>query len=214
MLELLASEVVLVSIIGLVGVIITAVFGYAGIKMQRRKTLQAETELHFQSSALDFSGFVSEWSEVYTDLETLMMDSCIDRFLLLRAWNGANDPKWTTAVFQLRQGLQKPISYVHVTLDDDYIIKLHKTINNGSIYFSVDELQSSMIKEIYAAEGVKSSLWCFIGNREIAGHNGKAITYCSFSTHSDEEIPEEIQTRCKLIANRLRGLSLSFYDTL
>ena len=47
----------------------------------------------------DFDQF---WAGIENDLKSLLDETCIDRFLVLRAFNGQEKPKWTNAIFQMR----------------------------------------------------------------------------------------------------------------
>lgn len=203
-------ETIIAAIIGFLGVVITSILSYKKLKIERAKTDQARNELSLQSAGLDFSAFVAEWHSVQEDINSLLNETCIDRFLILRAWNGKYEPKWTSAIFQVRQGLQSPMNYVHFELDDDYVNRLRETIHHGHIYFTTDEICSSAIKDVYSAEEIKSSLWHYISETKLLGGDGVAITYCSFATHQDGGIPDHVQTRCRVLANRLSGIARSF----
>lgn len=204
------SEII-VALIGLAGVAISTWLGWLKWRAQLRRGNRAEQELKFQAGALDFSGFLQEWDGVHHDLKTLMQETEIDRFLILRAWNGSLAPRWTTAVFQMRQGAQDPISYVHFELDDDYVSRLRQIAKDGPLLIDVDHAPSSAIKDIYEAEGVTASAWFHLETSTLEEAPGcAAITYCSFATHSAEKMDEKTFTRCRTIAGRLKGVSSAF----
>lgn len=201
---------VIVALIGLAGVLATALIGYRTTRTARHEKNQALAEMKFQSAAMDFAGFIEEWGEVIQDVEKLFNETCIDRFLILRAWNGVLDPRWTTAVLQVREKEQEPISYVHYELDNDYVAMLRELSLRNTVFYRVVDMPPCGIKSVYEAEGVTSSLWAHLDSRKLANSNAQAITYATFSTHKGE-ISHDVQTRCAVIAGRLKGVAGSFY---
>jgi len=204
------STEVIVAGIGFAGVCVTAYFGYLGVLKHNQARVMAENEMEFQVASLDFSSFMEEWSDVVSELDNLMENTNIDRFLILRAWNGVLSPRWTTAVLQVRQGQQEPISYVHYELDSDYILRLQEISRTGKIRFDVDALPDDVgIKQIYQAEGVSASAWFHIEDRDLPNSESRAVTYCSFAAH-EGSISDATFLRCTLLAGRLKGAANSF----
>ena len=205
---------IIIAIIGLIGTVIVAYIQDRAkartIRKLKHENEQAKFELDISRSAFDFTNFVSEWSELNKEILSLIEETEIDRFLILRAWNGQSSPKWTTAVLQIRANGQEPVQYIHFELDQDYIDKLNSLYINNYNQMNVQNLPNSKIKDVYLSENVKSSLWAMIDKREYeSGHF--AVTYCSFSTHELEDITESTATRCKIIADRLKGASSMFH---
>lgn len=198
------------AIIGAVGVLATAIFGYLGVLARQKKLDLANKEMSLQSAALDFSRFISEWSLLQEELKNLMRDTCIDRFLILRAWNGMMTPKWTTAIFQYRQGDQEPIQYVHFELDNDYVERIMRAVQQGPFIMNVDEARDSAIRSVYLAEGVQQSAWFHLDTSKLPGSDAAAITYCTFATHEKDAITPDVMTRCWIISDRLKGVVVSF----
>lgn len=206
---------VLEAFIGACSVVAVALIGYftemRKRKAERQQRVQAELELTLQSVQLELSDFIKEWGEISIELANLMNETELDRFLILRAWNGHLYPKWTTAIYQMREGDQKPFSYVHYELDSDYQTRLATIQNNGPLIFKTEKLPPSGIRDIYRAEGVKDSLWCHISTKTLKNRgNAKAVTYCSFSTHQESGLDSTTILRCKVLTGRLQGLALSF----
>lgn len=170
---------------------------------------QAESEMRFQRAALEFPDFIEEWSHISEDVVRLIEETCIDRFIILRAWNGHLEPRWTTAVYQIREVGQKPVSYVHFELDIDYVQRLREISITNSMMFNVDDIPDSAIKEVYRAEGVKSAIWAHL-HSATTPEGASSHTYCSFATHNEGGIDEATQTMCKIITGRLKGIALSF----
>lgn len=169
---------------------------------------RAHNELSHRAEAISFERFMHEWADIQREVVQLFEETNIDRFIMLRAWNGATSPKWTTAFLQLRAGVQQPYSYINVELDDDYIDRLKRAINQQHLVFrTADIVAPSLVKQIYDAEGVKSSAWFHIANYDFDEGESRAIMYCSFATHSDEEIDSRTLTRARMIVFRLKALA-------
>lgn len=201
------ESIILAVLVALVGIIPSM---YSKIQEKKRadeatKNLnQAKAELKIQREASDFTRFFTHWNYINQEIESLMRDTCIDRFMLFRAWNGVLEPKWTTAVFQIRRGKQQPTNYVHFELDNDYRSKLRKMVEEKDLYFEVDKIEDSTIKEVYEAEKVTASYWCHLDTKDLKAEGCREMSYCSFATHGETPIPDEVLTRCKIIASRLK----------
>ena len=201
----------------LTAIIVAIVTGFFGVvaEIARRSGIRREAmmerELKFQAAALDFSDYMREWNEINAEILALFKETSIDRFLILRAWNGELQPRWTTAFFQMRSEGQQAFSYTHVQLDDDYVNRLRDTIGSGSIVFSVTDAPPSLIKSIYDFEGVKHSAWFSIDKTFLNHPNGKreaaALTYCSFASRNDEPLTDAEIIRCRMIASRIKGVA-------
>ncbi|MDX1496951.1 MAG: hypothetical protein R3352_05300 [Salinisphaeraceae bacterium] len=202
---------VISALIGFAGVVVTALLARAKVKSSTRKLKQAESELTLQQQALDFGAFVEEWGETYQEIDRLMDSTTIDRFLILRAWNGHLSPRWTTAVFQMRKGMQMPVSYVHFELDTDYVSRLKEISVRNVIAFNVDEIpEDSAIRAVYEAEKVTAAVWVHIMSEEVPGTDTVAHTYASFATRAPEKINKDTVTKCSVVAGRLRGIASTF----
>lgn len=200
---------IIISIIGLVGVLATALLSYAANRRERSRRVHAEKELEIQSEALDFARFMEDWDDTYRDLSDIFADTNIDRFMIFRAWNGLYSPRWATSVFQVRKGIQKPISYVHIELDTDYVGRLREVEARRPVNFMVADLPPSMIKSVYENEGVTAAAWSHIETTPGAIRGSSSITYCSFATH-EGSISPHTYTRCLIFANRLKAVAERF----
>jgi hypothetical protein len=202
---------IIIALVTLVGVLGTACVGLWGTFIKARyKLTQATAEMEFQSAALSFEDFLEDWDSIEKDIDTLQNNSPIDRFLILRAWNGMLEPRWTTAIYQRRQGLQEPIGYTHFELDTDYQQKLQEISIRSNMVLTIEQMPEGKIKDIFLAEGVKHAVMFLIDRKEMKGSKTKAITYCTFATHEDTPIAHDHLVRCAQIVGRLKGASLAF----
>ena len=203
---------ILIAAFSAVSAITIAIVSY----MKVCKSLQAEElmrrEMDFQEASLTWEDYLHEWGDIDRELKDLFASTSLDRFLLLRAWNGLEDPKWTTALLQVREQDQHAYSYVHFELDSDYVARLNMIKSRGYICFKTEHLPDSAIKRVYALEGVTSSSWHFISRKRLAGSESASITYCSFATHGDGEIDENTLTRCRLLVDKIRALNTGKHD--
>lgn len=180
------------------------------LRIARISERQLKNELTLQSTALDFGGFLREWGDTHFELEALLNDTCIDRFIILRAWNGRLSPRWTTAVFQLRESDQENFSYVHFELDADYVERLRQVVDKGSILFNVKDIPKCAIRSVYENEGVTSTFWAHLGSHATVNKDSRVITYCSFSTHNAEGLSPNDIIRARMIVGRLKGVANQF----
>ncbi len=205
------SNTLLVAMIGFMGVIVSSGAGYLRLMIEKRKLAQAELEMRFQRAALSFPEFVEEWGEISAEIVRLLAETTVDRFLILRAWNGYMEPRWTTCMYQMRSAGQTPIAYVHFELDTDYVSRLREVTAKNNVYLIVDELpHDAVLSEIYRAEGITAAYISHLASYQGPTPSTKAHTYCSFATHSDDKMDEATRTRCKILANRMKGLANSF----
>jgi len=201
------TQEVLIAIIGFAGITVTGMFGYLSTRNKQKQIVQMSNEMTCQQNSLSFSDFLQVWPEVHQDLQSLMATTNIDRFLILKAWNGELQPKWTTAIFQVVNGDQGPINYVHFGLDNDYVERL-RAARFGDMKYVVDDMPDSEIKRVYQSEKITEAIWAHIDREVLHESNSVGVTYCSYATHSEEGIDDDTMMKCKLISNRLRSLSL------
>lgn len=200
---------VIAAIIGIVPVLLA---WFTSHKEKKKQLEMAQAELDFQRYSLDFGQFLDEWESTHNEILHLLETTNIDRFLILRAWNGENNPQWTTSVLQIRQGEQEPISYIHFELDGDYIERIKALKVNNHNYYIVDDLPDyAILKEVYKAEGITSILWSLIGVSEVIDGR-QAVTYCSFASHEDKPLSEEEITKAKILVGRLKGIQNLFVE--
>lgn len=205
------TAIIIAGITALGGIAAAATQGMLRIKELSLRLEQANQEIRFQRDALDVASFIGDWDGLINELKSLMAISNIDRFLILRAWNGHLEPRWTSAIFQLRADAEQMISYIHVELDQDYVERLRRITTAGPVIFSTSNVdQDALIRGIYETEGVTEAMWAHIETLAVPGTATKAVTYCSFATSSPEGIDAATRTRANLIIGRLKGLANGF----
>ena len=175
------------------------------IKEKDQKHEDLKEEFDLQREALTYSLFPPGSQEVISDLSALFEDTQLDRFLLLKGWNGYQDMKFTNSVFQYRLGRQEVISYEAWKTDDHYNMFLKTAEKDGKCVLVVDQMPHCRLKDAYRMEGVKHSVIFFISrtpNRE--NPHRYLISYCSFATHEDSPIEHDVLYRCEMILGKIR----------
>lgn len=204
---------IITALIGTSGVFVTAILGYCAKRGESRRRARAEDALASVKATLDYGSFLSTFHDLDHEVDRLISETSIDRVLILNAWNGLEDPKWTTAVYQHHAPGQSGRSYIAVRLDPDYIQRLRTIKAGGRMWFKTEDLPPALVRQIYESEGVRSSVWYHLDSREIPnGKNGPtSCCYVSFSSQTGE-IPPEDETRCTLIADRMAQHVRMFYE--
>jgi hypothetical protein len=176
-------------------------------KIQAEKAENSEKKYKdFLATTLKLHVNLHKWSYIEEDLKELMESSEIDRFLILRCWNGETTPEKTTAVYQYRLGNQERFEYISVDLDEDYRRRLNEMHSTSKHYVALKNLPESMIKSIYEAEGVWHSVWFPIQTSNMPGMTSVIHTYCSFASHSDEIISKKTQQKCQNLAWKISDI--------
>lgn len=201
---------IIITIIGSLTTIIVAIVGRKAFNKQKHKTQQAESEINLQRAALDFGMFLSEWGEIEQEIRHLFDTTALDRFIIFRAFNGANDPKWTTAVLQIRKQGHFPTSYVHYELDTEYVDRLIHIKKRNFARVITEDLPKCGTKEIYQYEKVTESLWAFLDRQKYRNTSAAVMTYCSFATTDEGGFTDDDIAQLKIISSRLKGAALSF----
>lgn len=183
-----------------------AIKQYTKRKNSERELVEIKRELYLQSQALSLEDFLGALSEIQEDLRSLYEKHGIDRFIMLRAWNGISNPRYTNAFYQVRFGEQDPVQYVHFEIDDDYIKRLHTVMGERRAAFSTSEIPHSKIREVYELEGILHSAWFYICKKIDAKTNAAAITYCSFAKKIDERFKSTQIVECELIVGKIKQM--------
>lgn len=186
-------------------VVLVAIFGYLSKKNTELKLAATRKELIFQHDALSLRLEAHVWDTINRELKQLMETTCIDRFIIFCGWNGTDDPRWTTAVFQYRHGDQSHVAYVHVETDYDYVQRLKKAKVAGEVVFKTVDISNSLIKQVYLAEEVQAAAWYHLDSRALAGSKSRAVRYCSFATHEDVDIDAATLVHCRRIVSMIKG---------
>lgn len=197
------SVEIIVALIGLAGVIFSGVVSL--LVKQYTKNRQYEKEIRFRADVLTLKINLYDWNVIQNELAQLMETTEIDRFLILNAFNGKDDPRWTTAIYQLRGANSSLVNYVHVELDEDYISRLKRIKQGSPLDIVVNDLPESLIKSVYKAEEVNHSIWFHIRDKELDDSETVGISYCSFATHKANSISESAKVSCKRIVDMIQG---------
>lgn len=208
-----------VAAISAAGVIGAAWFAYRA-KVAEKNALDREQsarrELTVQAAGLDFAAFVSDWEGCERELSSLMDETEVDRFVMLRSYNGADVARWVSSIWQLRRYTdelgrpEKPVSYTHIELDTDYQMRLRSVVASGStVIGDVASLPDCLIRRIYAKEKVTASAW-FLLEAITAEDGSKKLTLCSFATRREGGFSEGTLSECFRVACRFRGAAAAY----
>jgi hypothetical protein len=201
-----ALQAICVALIGAISAVIVALVG----KKKELKQIESEKkslldELDRQSDALGgFGALRLEFSRIEAEFVELCEGSEIDRIIVLCAWNGATDAKYSTAVWQFRQGYSTSTNYLRVALDGDYSSRLASCKYAPQHFLTKDLPAGCLIREIYESEGITESVWIFL-DRQLKPDGTALNTFMSFSAKRGPITPKTL-TLCKLLADQVKAL--------
>lgn len=212
-----------IAVISLLGISVSSYFTYRGnrdvadktAEINRLTVLQSTTEVNLKmakqeidldSYALSFSTFMESWNEIAASLNTIFKQTKTTRFLILRAWNGSETPRYTTAVIQYRQGQVEHSDYIHFELDEDYVEKLLNTRRRKMWKVDTSKEGNTAIGGIYRSEvpPVKHANWYFVHDERV-DEKRVIITYCSFGTSEDDPFSEREEIKHRLLVNIIQS---------
>ena len=182
---------------------VTGMFGFlaAWVPKSKKARLQ-EQQLEHRADSLALKIDLSKWSSINQEIRSLMDDSCIDSFFVLNAFNGFQDPKWATAVYQVQKDNNMVVSYVDFSIDSHYVDVLKKIRTNGVEVIHAEDLPESLIRALYHTDGVLASAWFHLTDKQLP-NGGVALTYCTFSSRTCTEV--DAMERCTIIANKIKS---------
>lgn len=198
----MVSAEMVAAISGFVGVVLTAAVAYLKYRLDAKKAEQIAKTAKPNLRVEQFSDFFGEATAILNELRTLEAETCIDRWLFLVAENGYLEPRYTTAIVQLRDGNAVTL-YIDVEVDKAYNLMLKEAANAGHIHMSTSDMGPCELRDIYVNEGVVESYLMHL-YFDSNDRGGTMHAYCTYATHENEPITLEVQTRCKLINSRIR----------
>lgn len=190
-------SLILVSLISLAGTIYQTISNNSlsrknkilDIELENKKIELEHVNIKFDvvTNLLRFS----QYQKIYDSVIDLMEMSSVDRALIFIAVNGKTELSNVSCIFQKYKNDDSKIDavnlYKKLRVDKHYTNLLYKLETERKILIETSNLENdSLIKDIYNNEGVKWSLWNFIGRISIDEKND-LISYCSFSKFSDEK---------------------------
>jgi hypothetical protein len=176
------------------------------IKELKGHLSQAENMMSAERQAMRFEYDFAMSARMQMSFRSLCEETEVDRILMLIAWNGESAPQWTKAEYQYRYGEQDIKEYIHTSLDDDYRTRLNDIQDkpDGVVYSTDDDLfHGTLIKNIYEAEGVKTSMWVYL--RKMRYESGVCYSYFSFASHTRDSLSPATRLRIRLLVDELRG---------
>lgn len=157
----------------------------------------------------------SQYQKIYDAVIKMMNDSNVDRFLIFVALNGKTDLRKVTCIFQKYKNDDSDVdavsAYKGLKVDNVYVNYLYDTEKKGSIILQTDEIEPSLIKDIYESEGVKWSNWKFICRLNLDEKND-LIAYSSAATFDNKGFTKKDLLAIKL--NFESSIKPTFIETI
>lgn len=206
------SDAVIVSLIGLVGVLVPSYLTYKEKKKNREKEekikeLEKElTEHTLRSNVVDRLLDITYLTQIRKAVENMFKGTKADRFLILIALNGKIDFNLVSVVFEQHKKPQGDVNaiarYRNLTIDSYYREMLKKTEKDTTCEFFVKDMpEDSLLKSIYEIEGVKYSKLRHLLRVPIDDNND-VVVFSSISTKQE-----------KAFTNKEKTIFLTQYDS-
>jgi hypothetical protein len=158
--------------------------------------------------------FLEEQSKINQLMRSCISKTHIDRFLILKLHNGANElingvykRYLATAINEEHRDIHVSVRelYQNIPVDDDYKKIVLKSYQKKFYEFVTDKEPPSDLKEIYEREGIQYALIYFIHSQ------GGILYFCSLSSYDSIEVTkEELHIIDNTIA-RIRESYIKYY---
>jgi hypothetical protein len=195
----------LAPILGFLGVVVTSI-GTLLVK----HWLEKKSAIELSDSEIKFT--LTEINELHQRCLDLQQQTRIDRFLILKAENGKNAPKYTSVVFE--QMRDRPLFiatlvYTKILLDGYYQEMLKSAEATGCVPLETATMpEQSKLRGFYENEKVKFSTIYFLARQDTeAKDNDKAIIwFCSMATHADTMPTKAEKLQCQLFVDFVKNM--------
>jgi len=144
-------------------------------------------EIRLRRRSIDFVKGMESLQRIYLTMSRIQHDFA-SRVLIFSGHNGGGLPRvgcgfWVSALHWVehpRNAVTNFADYKSISVDLQYINMLLYAQKEGTFFINVSELQDSLLKGYYLAEGVSESLIVFLGIRE------KSMFYMSIARYENE----------------------------
>lgn len=191
---------VVTEVIALLGVIFTAMWGTHA----SRKLKQAEHQMAASGDVLPFGNFFTEVFDMDRGILSVLDNTNIDSFSLFIATNGVMEPRWTTNVYQRRQGYA-PMEVVHYRLDEDAVIRIRQARKEGCIRMRTADLPPCQLKKICELSGITESVWYYVGSYAKA-QGVEQTTLCVYGTMLEQGLTDICVANASVSADSVRHM--------
>jgi hypothetical protein len=145
---------------------------------------------------------------IYDEMHKILEETKVQRFLVFKAHNGGGLIKPSTPLYVsvLHEDYSTPFksvkdTYQQVMIDGEYIRILDKVCQDKMVRIKTRNLKSSLLKDIYEAEGVQYSEIYFLGqNRKNLYFTSTA---CAWENGWEDNVEQKVAI--KLAINHIRN---------
>lgn len=197
----MSPEIIVAFISGFGGVIASVIAAFQAIKIKRiesEKTivktaisgLVDEVEHKTRLQAIDYILDFDVFNRLVSTINDIFENTTIDRFLIFYGTNGVQPINTVSVVFQMESSqwrIDALTKYKELTVDQHYKEMLGFIEKNEMILLHADTMEECLLRDLYAAEGVKHSIVKFLSRKHLTPTQD-LVLYCSLASHSDAEI--------------------------
>jgi len=186
------------------GTVITAFFGWLALR-------KPKTKFPIEASDFEIRFALEDLVIIREDVHHLFQSTSADRFLILKAENGKQKPKWETAIYEQHKGVPVVLAtdvYKKVRLDDIYRDMINEAEAEGSMTMHTAAMpKGSRLKAIYESENIQHSNCYFLCRYPLKSDPEKWIViYCTLATENEAPFTPHEETALDLFADRLRSM--------
>lgn len=176
---------------------------------QEKSKLNDLCKKHLSSSMFIDLRKLNEIKDVVNDL---FKNSAIDRFMLLSSVNGKDPVNHVSVLIEqhkhnedMQLSIGATAKYVDIRTDDEYKKMIRTSESVSPVLHVTENMNSGMLKTIYESENVTSSYVIFTLREKLDNENDKLI-FCSWATHSNEQITDFDKIRIESANNKIKTL--------
>jgi len=168
-------------------------------------------KLVIEASDFEIRFALEDLVEIREDVRHIFTSTKADRFLILKAENGKQSPKWATAIYEQHKGVPVVLAtevYKKIRIDDIYREMIDIAETEGVTIMHTGEMpKTSRLKAIYESEGVQHSNCYFLCRYPLKSDSAKwVVMYCTLATENEVPFTPHEETALDLFVDRLRSM--------
>lgn len=209
------SEGVLISLIGFLGVAITAIVtSYYNIKVKKLElsndnSKKQVAKLKAELTCINVLFEYNLIALINKTVDEIFNTTKAERFIILFALNGKVDFNFVSVCYEKTKTSKTSgaiYRYVRLEIDNHYRQMLKYVEHDKQVYLDVEHMEDCLLKNIYQSivEGVTYSGVHFI-NRSRIDDDNDVLVYCSVATTNENDFTKHEKVAIKVALDNIRS---------